>query len=834
MTKIFFTSNNISIWKKNITIVLLLIGGILTLCNQDIFEHKNFFHTHQETDAPTIVQIPLRNGHILEQEFVGQKGNLTMLKLNFDIRKNPKTTGTITMNILDCSRNLLQSTKKEIEHIPFNGNTRFHFKNPQTLSDNTTYILQLVIENTTEKQYLYITSYEEKDTILKQLYINAEPLESQLRIAFHYEYYDIASLIHMLVLLLFTFLVVCVLHQPTETFRKNTEFLSLDTNKLISRILFILTPTLCFLLADRMNGFSFTDTISRFMSWVFVFNLFIYITIWLILYVIVNRIQYTSFLTILVVFVINLINYYVWEFRGCPILATDIKSLQTALNVAGDFTYFIDLNILWGILYVICFSTFILRLNSYKSLNIQRRAFAMVVCICVICGFNVLFFHSNIVKNKDITAEVWRPQVGYAKNGTALSFVLSWTYTKVETPSKYSIENVSNITSAYVSDSVSEYSENTEIMPNIITIMNESLSDLTYNGDIVFSEDYLPFLHSLEEDTVKGRLYVSIQGANTANSEFEFLTGYSMSFLPFRCIPYNVYIDEKMPSMAQNMQMQGYSGINAYHPYYYSGWNRGNVYPLLGFNQFYSDTYYHVTGNDTLLRNYISDEADFQQIIEDYEAAKAQSDAPFYLFNVTMQNHGGYDGRRGLVDVDITIQNAKLKHTEAEQYINLAKKSDDAFKQLLTYFEDIDEPTIIVMFGDHQPPIHTDFYSAQFGTDVNHLSIQQQANWFSVPYVIWANYDIEEQYLDMSANYLSSYVMKLANLKLTGYNKYLLDLQKKLPIISAACYMDAQGRIYAHDEKSSYSELLKEYQMIQYNGLFDIDNRLDSFFFLRE
>ena len=182
--------------------------------------------------------------------------------------------------------------------------------------------------------------------------------------------------------------------------------------------------------------------------------------------------------------------------------------------------------------------------------------------------------------------------------------------------------------------------------------------------------------------------------------------------------------------------------------------------------------YYEKNNNFDLVRNYISDEADFRQIIADYKASRKESDSPFYLFNVTMQNHGGYNGKRGLVEPKITIKDSSLNDPEAEQYINLAKMSDDAFKMLVEYFKKVDEPTLIVMFGDHQPPIMNLFYSSQFGKDVEDLSPEEEANWYSTPYVIWAIYDIEETELDMSANYLSSYVMNLAGNKLTGYNKF--------------------------------------------------------------
>ena len=65
--------------------------------------------------------------------------------------------------------------------------------------------------------------------------------------------------------------------------------------------------------------------------------------------------------------------------------------------------------------------------------------------------------------------------------------------------------------------------------PNLIVIMNESFADYTSIGKgLDLSEDCMPFIHSLTENTIKGTAYVSIFGGNTPNSEYEFLTGNTM------------------------------------------------------------------------------------------------------------------------------------------------------------------------------------------------------------------------------------------------------------------------------------------------------------------
>lgn len=817
--------------KKCIAFALIIFGMIFVVANSPVYysDHTSFVKISKtELENPIIIEF--EGNKIFEQEFMGWDGELRNISLRFSNQGNQAAEGVVTLNILDSDGQLLQTTHKNIAKIKTTKPSYFKFEEPAKLSDEKQYILQMVVEGARNEQGFGVLTFGKKGTLFGDLKEDGRLLENRLGASFEYHYYNVRAVVDMYILFFLALVFVCIPFHRLDGWIEKKWNKTVDMNKLVSRLFFLAVPLLCFFMTDRFNGFYLKQMIGRMDSWIFVFNMLIYATIWVLVYTFINRTQYASIIVLVLVFVAAIANYYVWIFRGCPILATDLQSAKTAMNVAANFSYSLDLTGVWGVVYILSFTAMLISLRGYKGLDIKKRMGMIVLCLASLVCFNVVFFKSDAVKNKRIKAEVWHPQQKYAKNGTALSFVLSWTYTKVEKPSGYSAKKAAGIMEGYESDSLAD--EGTGQKPNVIAIMNESLADLSYNGKINFSEDYLPFIHSLTENTVKGKLYVSIEGANTANSEFEFLTGNSMNFLPFRCIPYNLYIKDETASMAQNMRAQGYSGVNAYHPYLASGWNRKNVYPLMGFGEFYADSYYYESGNDSLVRNYISDEADFDQIIEDYESAKRESDAPFFLFNVTMQNHGGYDGKRGYVDTVITIEDNELANEEAEQYINLARMSDDAFEKLISYFEQVKEPTMIVMFGDHQPPITNSFYSAQFGQSVNNLPVKKQAAWYSTPYIIWANYDIEEAEVDMSANYLSSYVMNLAGLKLTGYNKYLLELQKKLPVISAVCYMDAEGNLYENDEKSEYSDLIEEYQMIQYNNLFDVENRHNDFFFL--
>jgi hypothetical protein len=105
----------------------------------------------------------------------------------------------------------------------------------------------------------------------------------------------------------------------------------------------------------------------------------------------------------------------------------------------------------------------------------------------------------------------------------------------------------------------------------------------------------------------------------------------------------------------------------------------------------------------------------------------------------------------------------------------------------VNYFSEIEEPTIILLFGDHQPVAYSEFHNQQ-EKQLGEGIYQER---YEVPFLIWANYVITEDDVDsISANYLSSYLLKTAGLKLTAYQKYLLQLRKEIPVINAHFYID--------------------------------------------
>ena len=127
-------------------------------------------------------------------------------------------------------------------------------------------------------------------------------------------------------------------------------------------------------------------------------------------------------------------------------------------------------------------------------------------------------------------------------DGFAVTFLMDLKYLTVDKPEGYDAADAKETLKSYETE---EKDAEEGELPNVIVIMDEAFSDPAVLGDMQTNEDYMPFIHSLQQGadhTVTGYLNVSVKGGNTANTEFEFLTGNSMNFLPSGSIPYQQYI----------------------------------------------------------------------------------------------------------------------------------------------------------------------------------------------------------------------------------------------------------------------------------------------------
>lgn len=520
-------------------------------------------------------------------------------------------------------------------------------------------------------------------------------------------------------------------------------------------------------------------------------------------------------------------NFFVISFRGYGIVYMDFYAIKTAATVAGRYSYSVDPGFLAG-----CFTGAAGILISFymprrcKGSLFNKRSLLTSLSGIIVSALFIIWINFDATFFKGVSSITWDHNIGINDYGYLLYFTANAGTAEPDKPSGYSAERAGQILSAY--ETAGDEGRNIKKglqNPNIIMIMNESFSDLRVLGNFKTDKNVMEFYDSLKENTIKGYVQSSVYGGYTSNSEFEFLTGCSKVFLPGN--PYLQYMDDYLPSVISTIKsQQGYNEAVAIHPYNASGYNRNRVYPLLGFDRFLSAEDFE---EPVLVRDYISDLSDYKKIEELYEQKKEGSS--LCVFNVTMQNHNPYNDTEYKFKDNIKITSF-VANMQAEQYLSLMKMSDDALKQLVTYFQNVNEPVIILLFGDHQPHLPDIFYKDVMGKEPLQFTEEDTMLKHKVPFLIWANYDIPELFIEKaSINYLSSLFLDAAGLKMSNFNRYLLDLYRKLPAISAVGSYDNDGVLHEKNEKDNeYAGLMEDYEIVQYNYLFDDGNRLDRHF----
>ena len=534
----------------------------------------------------------------------------------------------------------------------------------------------------------------------------------------------------------------------------------------------------------------------------------------------------------LVPMIFGLANYYVVSFRSSPIVPWDFLSIGTAMSVADNYSF----TLTWKAAFVVMSFLWMILIASKSSVRIKRKKIripAAFLCVLMLCMYISGIQKASVQSFFGMDTTLFTLNVLYRNNGIAAAFLGNLRFLNIEEPSGYSSAKVEEIQKKYESLPEStgqadgpEMKDESEY-PNVVVIMDEAFSDLSIWGDFETSEEVIPFFKSLQEEAVGGEVYVSVKGGNTANSEFEFLTGDTMGFLPTGSVPYQQYIHDETPSLVSYLKSLGYN-TTAIHPYNASGWDRDEVYDYFGFDEFLSLRSFD---DPEKMRGYVSDNAAFDKIMEQFEN-KADGEKNF-IFEVTMQNHGGYSKASPDFYSYIKIEGVGSKTTSVlatEKYLTLMNETDKALERLINYFEELDEPVVVLMFGDHQPSDYiTNVVQRICGVNSDEtLDYEQQG--YRVPFMIWSNYGLEHQYYDgISVNYLGGILLEHSGIPLTGYQSFLKDLMETLPVVNGNVYRDSEGTFYTYSS-DKYSELLNEYKILQYNHLVDKKNRDNTFF----
>ena len=576
----------------------------------------------------------------------------------------------------------------------------------------------------------------------------------------------------------------------------------------VIRILFALViPLGCFYTFETL-----THQMSTMIELAKRLNIAFYYWLFLFVFFIAGRTSISMAICVSAIAIIGVGNYFVVMFRSNPIVPWDIYSFETAMSVADNYVFSVD----WALAEHIAMFILMLIVGVRTNIRLNKKILRpiLTVAMCIPAYFYISYlWQDNLERNTGLNDTLFNAKYMHSKDGFFVSFILDIHFLQIEEPKNYSDEYALSL----LNEQEVEKVETPEELPDIIAIMDETFSDPAVLGEFETNKDYMPFVHSILRgevaNTISGYADVSVLGGNTANSEFEFLTGNSMAFFPNGSVPYLQYIRDGISTIVPQLEEYGYTTYGT-HPYRAKGWNREFIYDLMGFDYRYFQGSFPF---EDKLRNYVSDEADFKSILE----WRNNTEGPFFMFNVTMQNHSNYGGDFDNFDPQIV---AKFKNTYSNKYLNkylsLMYETDQDVASLLSELSQSDRKTIVVFWGDHQPndyvvrPIYK-----EYGLDFDNQTYEQQQQRQKTPFFIWANYDIQEQTnVEISLHYLNILLFETAGLQLDEYQTFRKNLwQGQIPMMNAVGYRNDDGDLVEYDDApEEIQNLLNEYQNIQY------------------
>lgn len=512
--------------------------------------------------------------------------------------------------------------------------------------------------------------------------------------------------------------------------------------------------------------------------------------------------------------IFGVINNMKWNALNECVTLSDLSKLSEAAKVAEDAEFHMWKGT-WFVVFSLLVTLFLwIFLDMHVSKTVAKRTAYRKACLmgCVLCLTGLIVF--SVIDGKKSSVQQLTSAVSSERTGPLVYWTQSLFQEKERTP--YTVDEAWNSYEQYVRKGKKEAGSSTQetgVQPNIIVIMSEAFYDLDrLEGLVTYSEDPMKDYRAVCKEGVAGDLYVNVYGGGTHFTEFEFLTGWNTRGMKTGSVPYKEYFSENQPSFARYLKDQGYATM-AIHPYDGKFWNRYVAYPRLGFERFVDRS--RMTYQD--MCGYISDESLTKEIVLQYESK--QEGKPMFCFAVSIANHiailNGEEKVNAPDDITVTYADdlgyGPNKKRWVQEYVSGIAKSGKALRELTDYLKQQSEPTIVVFFGDHAPSYALD-----------QLENGEKKLAYSTPYVIWGNYDWQKagKGENVSASYLSTYLMQLLGMPLADQNYYNIAMRNEYPVDTRYMIQNKEGK--------SYPDFSKEQQRVYYEHALDLKKHVDT------
>ena len=515
----------------------------------------------------------------------------------------------------------------------------------------------------------------------------------------------------------------------------------------------------------------------------------------LVLYFALKNVFFAGAVSGFIFSILSYVNLLKIEGREDTLVPSDIVLIREALNATQEY----KLEMHWG---MVSFIIVLVVLAVLAGIFIKSaapkprtRVCGIVASILIFCiSLNTVYSNKTLYNNFKVFTHFNLPLV-YNTLGFNYCFLYNLGMNTVNKPENYSKEEVEQ----WIADNSIKKSES-EVSPNIIFVMCEAFTDLSAEDVFSYSEEDNPLYNYYKvansDRAINGHIVVTNYGAGTANTEFDIMTGMQTSMIGDSITYAFGTIRRKTDSIASVLKENGYNTFFM-HPGQSWFYNRTNVYNYLGISDQVFEDAFNLSDYKGPM---VSDAAFLGKLKDNLQSRMIESEAPLFTYTVTIQNHQAYTYKKyynkpAPVQISKAVSDSAMEQLSV--YFEGVRDSSAMLLELTEFLDTVNEPTMLVFFGDHRPNLGST--CEELGLDYNKSNTPEGiVDTFSTPYVIWANQayadsvDLKDAYdkLELPENgYISDNYLGAIALQLSGHGgdnaffNFLNELRLELPVL---------------------------------------------------
>ena len=568
------------------------------------------------------------------------------------------------------------------------------------------------------------------------------------------------------------------------------------TIRILGLLIWLVYPLLCLWSAEYINFFGYTSSNFAYSSIfesrpsIVLFDLIILYLASIILVLLFKRLSVSCIVLGVMSFAVSLASYlkfqvtgeymYPWDFQQAGNVGTLTDYINTV--IPREFVY----------LFVLLAVTALIVLISRVSVPVRWiiRVPTGIIIVLVIC-----LTYSQPANASKLAADFGMDffdgalqESNYVSNGFVGAFTLNILSSSTEEPDGYSEDAISSIMDRCEAATASDDFNS----PDIILILQESFWDINKLPGCEFTRDPIENFHEItsRDGVYSGQFFTTAFGGGTVRPEFEVLTGLTTDYLPGGSIPYQ-YLSSSTDSYVMHLKSLGYSTL-ALHPYLSTFYMRSTKYPLIGFDgTYFSDELLAIEDVECKYRgSNISDET-FVQYIEYF---LEENDSPLFIFGISMEGHQPYPNKFTDEEFDIRVTNSQLNDellNTVNQYTQCVADADRSIAELVSYIDNRDRDTILVVFGDHAPTLGANlaaYRATEFVPTDRAFNQEEREAMYSTPFLVYSNFELQDSDILKAGtdNSVASYnllngVMELIGAPRTEFMSFLADFYSASP-----------------------------------------------------